>query len=274
MTPARASVLIRSKDEGASIGRTLELIAGQSEPALEVILVDSGSRDDTVGIARAAGARIIEIPASDFTYGRALNIGCEAATGEFVVALSAHAFPPDPDWLARMVATLDDPRVACACGQAFGPDGAPIDQPVRQDASLVRRQPFFGFSNAAGGFRRQLWEQRGFREEMPGTEDKEWSLFWLDKGYLCVIASELAVEHDHSKDSLPEQYRRALREWWGLAMAMDGIPGYSIPEYPLGAMLREWWSEQDSYRSASRARLSHRRAARLIGKYVGRRRPV
>jgi hypothetical protein len=34
-------------------------------------------------------------------------------------------------------------------------------------------------------------------------------------------------------------------------------------------MLREWWTDQDSYRSRSRARLSHRRAARLLGRYAG-----
>jgi hypothetical protein len=34
-------------------------------------------------------------------------------------------------------------------------------------------------------------------------------------------------------------------------------------------MVREWWTDQDSYRSMSRARLSHRRAARLLGRYAG-----
>jgi len=34
-------------------------------------------------------------------------------------------------------------------------------------------------------------------------------------------------------------------------------------------MVHEWWTDQDSYRSPSRARLSHRRAARLLGRYAG-----
>jgi len=259
------SVLIRAKDEEASIGQTLGLLAAQSLPH-EVIVVDSGSRDATVEIARHAGAHVIEIAASDFTFGGSLNTGCEAATAETVVALSAHAFPPDPTWLERMLAPFADERVACACGQQFSSDGEQLEEPVRQDAELARRMPVWGYSNAAGAFRRSLWEQRPFREEMPATEDKEWALYWLDRGYVCVLDPELLVEHDHSKDGLLDQYRRARREWIGIGMMLG-----ELPPYTLGDLFREWWLEQDSYRSPSRARLSHRRAVRLVGTYAGRR---
>jgi len=265
VTAPRVSVLIRSKDEEASIGRTLELVAAQSVPH-QVIVVDSGSGDATPEIARAAGAQVIEIPAPSFTFGGSLNKGCAAATGEIVVALSAHAFPPDPGWLERMLAPFADERVACACGQEFSPDGDPLAGPVRQDAALARRRPTWGYSNAAGAFRRELWEQRPFRADLPATEDKEWALHWLDRGYLCVLSPELLVEHDHSKDGMLDQYRRAEREWRGIAMMIG-----DLPRYPVGDLVREWWLDQGSYRSPARARLSHRRLARLVGEYMGRR---
>src|SRR5919108_616760 len=53
---ATASVIVRARDEAASIGRTLSLLARQTLVP-EVIVVDSGSRDDTVAIARDHGAR-------------------------------------------------------------------------------------------------------------------------------------------------------------------------------------------------------------------------
>lgn len=209
---------------------------------------------------------MIEIPAESFTYGGSLNTGCEAATGEIVVALSAHAFPLDPDWLARMAAAFDDERVACACGQRFAPTGEPLSSPLAQDLPLARRHPLWGYSNAAGGFRRDLWSKRGFRADMPGTEDKEWALHWLERGYVCILDRELDVDHDHSKDGAHEQYRRARREWYGLSMAPVELPPYS-----LGDLLRVWWRDRGSYSSYARSRLSHRRAARLLGEYVGRR---
>jgi rhamnosyltransferase len=256
------SVVIRSKDEGESIGRTLDLLAKQTREH-EVVLVDSGSTDATVEIARGRGVEVIEIPAKSFTYGGALNTGCAAASGEVLVALSAHAFPTESDWLERIVAVLNDEKVACVCGQQYGPDGRVLSEPIRQDAELARRRPDWGYSNAAGAFPRRLWEEYEFRPDLPATEDKEWARHWLEKGYLCVLGPQYLVEHDHSKDGLLEQYKRARREWRGLVLMG------AVEPYPARQMVHEWWTDQDSYRSKSRARLSHRRAARLLGRWVG-----
>jgi rhamnosyltransferase len=267
MSKPRVSVVIRAKDEAASIGRVLELLAQQVPPPAEVVVVDSGSSDGTVDIARRAQARVIEIPAASFTFGGSLNIGCEASTGDIVVALSAHAFPTSRGWLARMAAAFEDDSVACACGHRYSPTGAPLQEAINQDLQLATRYPLWGYSNAAGAFRRELWSERGFRAEMPATEDKDWALHWLGRGYVCRLDPELEVDHDHSKDGLRDQFRRAQRELEGLAMMpLDMSP------YTLRDLLNVWWTDRGSYRSDTRARLSHRRASRLLGEYVGRRR--
>ena len=268
--PTTVSVVVRAKNEQEGIGRTLELVASQQvEAEVEVIVVDSGSTDRTVEIARRHGARILEIPASSFTYGGALNDGCAAAAGEILVALSAHAYPTDPTWLAAMLEAFEDPAVACASGLSHGPDGTPLRSPVVQDAERARRHPEWGYSNAAGGFRAELWRQRGFRTDMPASEDKEWALHWLDRGHRVVLDPALEVDHDHSKDGMRDQYDRARRDVIGVAMAFGGPP-----PYPLRQLLRDWWAGWDGYDSALRARLSHRRAARLAGTYMGHRCPI
>jgi glycosyltransferase involved in cell wall biosynthesis len=262
---SRASVIIRAKDEEAGIGRTLELLHAQTvADEIEIIVVDSGSSDRTVEIARAAGATVVEIPASSFTFGGSLNRGCAHATAPLAVALSAHAFPPDERWLARLIAVFDDEGVACASGDDYGPDGRPLKQRVAQDVALAERNPGWGYSNAAGAFRLDLWRLRAFRPDMPGTEDKEWAWWWLRHGFLHVVDPGLQTVHDHSKDSLRDQYARSKREWTGFGMYLELAP-YGIRE-----LLSEWWSDQATYRSPSRARLSHRRAARLLGAYAGR----
>lgn len=259
----QASVVIRARDEAAAIGRTLGLLCAQRAEH-EAIVVDSGSRDRTVAIARERGARVVEIAPESFTYGRALNLGAAQASAPVVVALSAHAFPPDDGWLARMVAAFDDPAVACAYGERRARDGTPLRGAVRQDAAMLERDPLWGYSNSAGGFRADLWRERPFREDMPGTEDREWSRWALSRGHVCLLDPALAVEHDHSRDSLRECFRRYEREARGFGMFLD------LPPYRARDAVAEWWGDQGWHRSRARARLDPRRMARLAGKWAGR----
>jgi rhamnosyltransferase len=267
MSVPDVSVVVRARDEAARIDRTLTLLRGQrlGSRRIETIVVDNGSRDGTGTIAARHGARVIDLPAGKFTFGGALNLGAANARGEVLVALSADAFPTDPEWLSRMVGALSDQRVACASGDLFGPDGEPLTAPREQDEPLARRRPEWGYSNAAGAFRRELWARRPFNADLPGSEDKEWALHWLCEGLTVVVDPALAVEHDHTHDSVSSIYARARREWAGYARFLELEP------YGLRELAADWWSDTRWYTSATRARLSPRRAARLLGVQAGRR---
>jgi hypothetical protein len=161
-----------------------------------------------------------------------------------------------------MAAALDDPAVACAFGPTHDWAGRPLREPVRQDVALAEAHPLWGYSNGAGAFRRSLWAQRGFREDMPGSEDREWALWALRAGHVCLLDPALAVDHDHARDSLRASFTRYAREARGDAMFLD-LPPYRV--------VHEWWNEQGWHRSKLRARLDPRRAARLAGRWWGRR---
>jgi rhamnosyltransferase len=264
---ASVSVLIRTKDEAPSIGKLLDLLAAQKvEGGAEVIVVDSGSTDGTTEIARDRVDRLIEIPAESFTFGRALNLGADAARSPVVVALSAHAFPYDDGWLERLLGHFRDARVACATGALAGPDNAPLSGPVQQDLALAQSNPYWGYSNAAGAFRTDLWRERPFREELPGTEDKEWAWHWLSRGKVAVLSPDLVVDHSHDRDPLLDCYRRARREWEGFAAYLPLAP------LSLFGLARVWWTDRSFYPSSWRARRDPWRAAALLGQWAGRRR--
>jgi glycosyltransferase involved in cell wall biosynthesis len=262
----RASVVIRVKDEARALGELLARLARQTAEH-EVVVVDSGSRDGGDAVAERAGARLVRIAPERFTFGRALNVGVAECSAPVVVALSAHAFPRDGGWLERMAAALDDPAVACAFGPEHDAQGAPLRAPVRQDAALLRSRPRWGYSNGAGAFRRELWERHPFREDLPATEDVEWALWALSEDdRVCVLDPALAVDHDHSRDSLRACFERYRREARGYALVLDE------PPYGTREALREWWGEPGWHRSRARARLDPRRLARLAGKWAGSRR--
>jgi glycosyltransferase involved in cell wall biosynthesis len=263
----RVSVIVRARDEAGSIGRCLRLLAAQRGVGeSEVIVVDDGSRDATAALAREAGARVLPLAAGPFSFGAALNAGAARAAGELIVALSADAHATDPTWLARLLGAFADPGVACASGERYRPDGSPLTAAVRQDAALLRAEPRWGYSNAAGAFRASLWRERPFREDLPGCEDREWAAHWIARGYVALIDPALCVAHDHTHDPVRAIYRRARREAEGFAGFLD-----TRPQRP-AELLAEWWRDRRFYDSALRARLSHRRAARLLGGYAGLRR--
>jgi rhamnosyltransferase len=270
MPPATVSVIIRARDEGQRIGRCLEAIQQQDgAPSPELIVVDNESRDATAAISRGAGATVIELPRRQFSFGGALNLGAANASGDILVALSADAVASDRGWLSRLLEPFADQRVACASGERFLPDGTPLKSAVRQDAELLAAEPEWGYSNGAGAFRAELWRVRGFRADLPGCEDREWASYWIGQGYVCVVDPALGLEHDHTHDTLPSIYRRARREAAGLALFLPR-PTPAPTATPRG-LVAEWWFDLRFYDSALKARLSHRRAARLLGAYAGRR---
>src|SRR4051812_4876139 len=170
-TTGTIGVVIRTLDEAELIGRCLETLNAQRPGFdLDILVVDSGSTDDTIEIARSHGARIHEIAPEDFDYSMSINAGVERVRGDFVVLLSAHAIPLDDRWLAQMIAAFEDPQVAGVAGRQVPWPGAPWWELRRLRNAFGAERAAYGrgdadqiiFSNAASCIRRSAWEQEPF----------------------------------------------------------------------------------------------------------------
>ncbi|MDP4538395.1 glycosyltransferase [Qipengyuania sp. DY56-A-20] len=104
------TVLIVALDEERALPALVERSAMLDPRPAEILLVDGGSMDGTVEIARSAGWRVLAAER-----GRALqiNLGVKAARSELVCVLHADTLPPT-DMVAVIERTLDDPRTALA----------------------------------------------------------------------------------------------------------------------------------------------------------------
>jgi rhamnosyltransferase len=269
VTNPRLTALIRCRDEECGIGRLIDGLRAQTlGDAIEIVVVDSGSRDGTVEEIRRRGIEPIQIPPGEFTYGRALNLAAAGAQAPLCLSLSAHVRLLDSGWAARVLDAFDDQRVACAYGPRREPEGlAPLTAPLLQDLAHAEAHPLWGYSNSSGAFRHELWARRPFDERLVADEDLEWAWNWLREGWLVRLDPALAVHHSHADEGPVRTFRRRRAE----AAAVHQFR--EIDALPLRPVLSEWWRGPHLHRSNLRARLDPRRIAALAGRYAGLRWP-
>ena len=208
------SVVIRAYNEAAQIGRLLEGLSRQTLRDLEVILVDSGSTDSTVELAKAAGAKVVHILPEEFTFGRSLNLGLAAATCELVVIASAHVYPVYPDWLERLLEPFSDLHVVLTYGKQRAPVSAHFpEQQVYQRwypeySDLHQAQPFCNNANAA--VRLSAWKVYPYDETLTGLEDLAWAKWALGEGHGIAYVAEAEIVHTHheTRRGVYNRYRR------------------------------------------------------------------
>jgi len=83
------SVIIPAYNSAATLARAVESVNAQSWPAHEIIVIDDGSTDDTLQIARGFGDRVRVLHQSNAGVSAARNRGAEAATGDWLAFLDA-----------------------------------------------------------------------------------------------------------------------------------------------------------------------------------------
>ncbi len=96
------SVVILTKNNGTTIGKVLQQIqAQQINDPFEIIVVDSGSSDDTIKKVSQFNVKFYTIPPGEFGHGRTRNLASGYATGDYIVYLSADAIPANGKWLDK-----------------------------------------------------------------------------------------------------------------------------------------------------------------------------
>jgi O-antigen biosynthesis protein len=278
----KISVVIPVKDGERYLEELLDTLAHEG-PA-ETLVIDSGSRDRSCEIARAAGVELLRIEPHEFGHGRTRNLGAERTSGELICFLTQDA-TPCPGWLAAYIEafSLGD-RIGAAYGPhlpradtspmiarelseffaGFGAGGNAIRQPVVQHAG----DPTF-LSNVNACYARACWEEIGFRD-VAYSEDQAFGADLLAAGWSKVYHPCAAVLHAHDYGTL-EFMRRYFDEYRGLRETQ----GHVEPFHLLAATRhvgrevaadRRWMAEQ-GMSGGARARWT----ARAVSHHGGRR---
>jgi O-antigen biosynthesis protein len=275
------SVVIPVKDGERYLEELLDALA--REGATEILVIDSGSRDRSLDIARAAGVELLEIEPQEFGHGKTRNLGAQHTSGELICFLTQDA-TPCPGWLAAYQEAF---ALEGRIGAAYGPhlprpdtspmiarelceffagfqDGQDSAQPVPQSAG----GPTF-LSNVNACYERGCWEEIHFRE-VAYSEDQAFGGDMLQAGWSKVYHPGAAVLHAHDYGQL-EFMRRYFDEYRGLRETK----GHVEPFHPVAAARhvgrevaadRRWMSQQ-GIGAGTQARWT----ARAISHHGGRR---
>jgi glycosyltransferase involved in cell wall biosynthesis len=206
--------VIRAYNEEAHIGRLLQGISQQNLGDVETILVDSGSTDRTVEIAEGFGVRLVRINPEEFTFGRSLNLGIEAAQAELVVIISAHCYPVYPDWLSRLLAPMEDEQIVVCYGKQRGGETNRYSEHqwfrhYFPDTS-VHRQGHAYCHNANSVIRKSVWREHPYNENLTGLEDLAWGSWAFEQGHGISYQADAEVIHLHDEGprTVYNRYRR------------------------------------------------------------------
>lgn len=239
------SIVIRTLNEEAYLREILSSIAQQKRDGfdVEVVIIDSGSTDNTLVIAESFNAKITHINKDEFTFGRSLNLGSNFACGDILVYISGHCVPTQVDWLANLVKPIRHGIAGFTYGRQIGRDTTKYSERKIFDKyfpeeSKIPQNGFF-CNNANSAIQRKTWFEFKFDEDVTGLEDMELAKRYCEQDGKVAYVADAAVYHIHN-ESWSQTRRRYERE----AIALQKI----MPEVHVGRLdiIRYIWASVTS----------------------------
>lgn len=233
------SIIIRTLNESRWLGNLLKSVGEQAKHGItcEVVVVDSGSTDGTLDIAKEHGCRIVRISQKDFSFGRSLNCGCEVASGDILVFISGHCVPVDASWLCKLCTPIIEGKAEYVYGRQIGGPSTrfsecQIFKKYFPEKSAVPQEGIY-CNNANAAISTYVWRQYRFNEELTGLEDMELANRLALNELQVAYVAEAIVHHHHD-----ETWRQVRRRFEREAIALQFImPQIQISKTDLGKFI-------------------------------------
>jgi len=219
-----ASIVIRTYNEARWLPEVLEAVQRQEREGLsvETVIVDSGSTDGTVEIAEKFQCRVVTICKEDFTFGRSLNVGCDAAHGRSLVFISGHCIPVGANWLRDLIRPLDEGRAEYVYGRQEGHEFTKYSEKQLfkkyfPEMSSIPQADIF-CNNANSALLKSVWLEHPFDETLTGLEDMAMAKQLIAKGMRIGYVAGSSVVHIHE-----ESWSRVKNRYEREAIALQSI---------------------------------------------------
>ncbi|MFF5230779.1 glycosyltransferase [Dactylosporangium sp. NPDC000521] len=226
------SVIVPAYNESANIAATVRSLVANDYPALEVVVVDDGSTDDTADVVRRLASReglsnVRLIRQANAGKPAALNTGIAAAIGELLVLVDGDTVF-EPDATGRLVQPFADPSVGAVSGNTkVANRGGLLGRWQHLEYvvgfNLDRRMFDLGecmptIPGAIGAFRRAALLDTGGVPADTLAEDTDLTMAILRAGWRVVYADR-AIAWTEAPSSLRQLWRQRYRWCYGTMQA-------------------------------------------------------
>jgi rSAM/selenodomain-associated transferase 2 len=211
------SVVVPMLNEAAAIASTLDALR-RGAPDAELIVVDGGSTDASVAIARPLCDTLL-----DASRGRAhqMNAGARASHGDVLVFVHADTIVP-PTFAADIASALSDPAVV---GGRFDVELDAGALPYRIIGAMINirsRISRTGTGDQAIFVRRDVFDRLGGFPELELCEDLEFSRRLKRIGRIACLRTRVTTSARRwNRDGVA---RTVVRMWLIRAMYLLGVP--------------------------------------------------
>ncbi len=215
------AVVIPTLNGGETFLKMLAGLRGQSLAPQTLLVIDSGSVDDTVPQALAYGAQVHKIRASEFNHGATRELGRHLVKADYYLFMTQDALPAHPQLLENLVKPLLNRQ---DLGLVYGrqlpcPDASPLEAfnrrfnypaaaQLKRKADRVRLGLKTVFcSNVCALYRASALDAVGGFPPVIICEDQYVAARMIEAGYSIYYATEAPVFHSHNY-SLVEEFKR------------------------------------------------------------------
>jgi len=248
------SVVIPTKNGGGDFELLLSALNQQKGlKNLEVIVVDSGSSDGTVSIARAHGAEVLEILPEEFSHSHARNLGAEKATGNYLFFTVQDALPSSNVFLSKLLAALkNNDVVAVSCAEFPKEDvdlfyrtinwyhysefldvsenDKVMHLPKVKNYETLRKNA--QLSDIACLLPKEIFLKYKYSRQY--AEDLDLGLRLIEDGYKLALLGSVKVIHSHNRSA----YYWLKRGYVDALSLVDVFPSYQVPKVGEQQVLR------------------------------------